>query len=206
VFVRNVMIEDVTSVSPNDTLQHAYDLLKAKRYDCLPVTSDRKTIVGIIQLTDIYEACIKEGPQAVLPKLVGAYMTTDLITIDSDDILERAAKTMLQRDIPMLPVVEDGVFKGILNESDIFRAFGEMLGVDSGTTRLTLVVPDRKGALARITEIIRNAGVSISHLATFQSKTFNQYKLVIRVETDLAKPLVELLDQHGYKVLNIAND
>jgi acetoin utilization protein AcuB len=206
VLVRNVMIEDVTSVSPDDTLQHAYDLLKAKRYDCLPVTSDSKTIVGIIQLTDIYEACMKEGPQTVLPKLVGAFMTTDLITIDTDDILERAAKTMLRRDIPMLPVVEDGVFKGILNESDIFRAFGEMLGVDSGTTRLTLVVPDRKGALARITEIIRNAGVSISHLATFQSKTFNQYKLVVRVETDLAKPLVELLDQHGYKVLHIAND
>jgi acetoin utilization protein AcuB len=205
VLVRNVMIEDVTSVSPDDTLQHAYDLLKAKRYDCLPVTS-AKTIVGIIQLTDIYEACMKEGPQTVLPKLVGAFMTTDLITIDTDDILERAAKTMLRRDIPMLPVVEDGVFKGILNESDIFRAFGEMLGVDSGTTRLTLVVPDRKGALARITEIIRNAGVSISHLATFQSKTFNQYKLVVRVETDLAKPLVELLDQHGYKVLHIAND
>lgn len=204
--VRNVMIEDVTIVSPEDTLQHAYDVLQSKHYDCLPVMGPEKHLVGIIQEEDIYLACMKEGRQVVLPRAVKEAMITRIVTIHPDDIIERAAKLMWQRDIPMLPVVEDGELKGIINEHDIFKSFGEMLGVDSGTTRLTLVVPDRKGQLARIAEIIRDAGVSISNVATFRSTVFDQYKVVVRVETDATRPLVELLDQHGYKVIDITVD
>lgn len=201
-FVRNVMIEDVIAVSPEDTLQQAYDLIQTKRYDCLPVMSDRK-LVGIIALTDIYEVCMKEGRQVALPRKIKEVMTTLMVTVHPDDLIEHAAKLLFVRDIPMLPVVEDGEFKGIINESDMFRHFAEMLGVDSSTIRLTLLVAERKGQLARIAEIIRDAGVSITHLATFYSSTFNQYKIVVRVETDAPKPLVELLEQHGYKVIHI---
>lgn len=205
-FVRNVMIEDVTAVSPEDTLQRAYDLIQTKHYDCLPVMADRVHLAGIIQLTDIYEACMKHGRQVALPMQVKEVMSTNIVTVHPDDVIERAAKLMLQRDVPMLPVVEDGVLKGIINEADIFKSFSDMLGVDSGTVRLTLVVPDTKGQLARIAEIIRDAGVSITHLATFESKTFNQYKIVVRVETDSPRPLVELLEQHSYKVLHVDID
>jgi acetoin utilization protein AcuB len=204
--VRNVMIEDVTTVSPEDTLQHAYDVLIAKRYDCLPVKGPGKNLAGIIQLLDIYDACMKQGLQVALPTKVKDVMITNIVTIHPDEIIERAAKLMLQRDIPMLPVVEDGELKGIINESDIFKSFSEMLGVDSGTTRLTLVVPDRKGQLARIAEIIRDAGVSITNVATFRSSVMDQYKVVVRVETETTRPLVELLEQHGYKVLNVTID
>jgi acetoin utilization protein AcuB len=204
--VRNVMIEDVTAVSPEDTLQHAYDLLRNRKYDCLPVKDAHKKLVGIIQQTDIYEACMHHGRQVALPMQVKEIMVTNLVTINQDEIIERAAKLMLQRDIPFLPVVEDGDLKGILHESDLFKAFGDLLGVDSGTTRLTLVVPDRKGQLARIAEIIRDAGVSITHVATFHSSVMDQYKVIVRVETESTRPLVELLEQHGYKVINVTID
>lgn len=204
--VRNVMIEDVTTVSPEDTLQQAYDVLGQKGYDCLPVKNAAKQLVGIIQLTDIYEACMKDGRQVALPKPVKDVMITSVVTIHPDEIIERAAKLMLQRDVPMLPVVDDGELKGVIHESDLFRSFGEMLGVDSGTTRLTLVVPDRKGQLARISEIIRDAGVSITHVATFHSSVMDQYKVVVRVETESTRPLVELLEQYGFKVINVTID
>ena len=81
-----------------------------------------------------------------------------------------------------------------------------MLGVNSGTTRLTMVVPERRGQLARIAEIIRDAGVSITHLSTFHSKVLQQYSIIVRVETVSSKPLVELLEQHGYKVMRVDVD
>lgn len=204
--VRNVMIEDVTTVSPEDTLQHAYDVIQTKRYECLPVRDIRNHLVGIIQLLDIYEACMKDGRQSALPRKVKEVMVTNIVTVSADELIERAAKIMLQRDIPLLPVVEDDNLKGVIHQSDLFRSMSEMLGVDSNTTRLTLVVPDRKGQLARIAEIIRDAGVSITHVATFHSKVFEQYKVIVRVETETTRPLVELLEQHGYKVINVAVD
>ncbi len=205
-FVRNVMIEDVTTVSPTDTLQRAYDLVQAKKHDCLPVINDAKALVGIIQVTDIYEACMKHGRQVALPMAVKDVMTSDVVTISPDALLEEAARVMFAKDLPFLPVVDDGRVVGILGESDLFRSFAEMLGVDSNTTRLTIVAPERRGQLARIAEIIRDAGVSITHVAAFRSKVMDQYQIVVRVETDSTKPLVELLEQHGYKVIDVAVD
>lgn len=204
--VRNVMIEDVTTVSPEDTLQRAYDLIQTKRYDCLPV-ADADQLVGVIQLTDIYEACMKEGRQAALPRKVSEVMVPNPVTVTPDDLIESAAKLLVQRDIPLLPVVDtDGKVVGVINEDDIFRSFSEMLGVDSGTTRLTLVVPDRRGQLARIAEIIRDAGVPIRNLATFRSSVLEQYQIIVRVETNSTKPLVDLLEQHGFKVIRVDVD
>lgn len=205
-FVRNVMIEDVTSVHPDDTLQKAYEVIQTKHYDCLPVMADRRTLVGVIHVTDVYEACMSEGRQVALPKPVKEFMTTQPVTVGPDALIEEAAKVMSQRDIPMLPVVEDGSLIGLITESEIFRSFGEMLGVNSGTTRLTMVVPERRGQLARIAEIIRDAGVSITHLSTFHSKVLQQYSIIVRVETVSSKPLVELLEQHGYKVMRVDVD
>jgi acetoin utilization protein AcuB len=204
--VRHVMIEDITTVSPDTTLQEAYDVIESKHYDCLPVRDDAKHVVGIIQLTDIYEACMKHGRQVALAKPVSEVMSRTLVTIHPDEVVERAAKIMLEHDVPMLPVVEEGQLVGILNEADIFKAFSEMLGAGSRTSRLTLVVPDRRGALARIAEIIRDAGISITNVATFYSPFFHQYKVVVRVETEEYQPLVELLDHHGYKVMHATID
>lgn len=202
--VRTIMTEDVTTVSPDDTLQQAYDIIQTKKYDCLPVMADQ--LVGIIQLTDIYDACMKEGRQVALVRKVSEVMVANPLTVQPDDLIETAAKTMFQRDVPLLPVIENGELVGIVNEHDIFRAFGEMLGVDSQTTRLTLVVPDRRGQLARIAEIIRDAGVPIRNLATFRSSILDQYQVIVRVETNATRPLVELLEQHGFKVLHMAVD
>lgn len=204
--VRNVMIEDITTVSPDDTLQRAYDVIQTKHYDCLPVMDDERHLVGIIQLTDIYEACMKEGRQVALPRKVSEVMVPNPVIVSPTDLIETAAKILFTRDIPMLPVVDEGVLKGVINESDIFRAFGEMLGVDSNTTRLTLVVPDRRGQLARIAEIIRDAGVPIRNLATFRSTVREQYQIIVRVETNTTKPLVDLLEQHGFKVIHVEVD
>ncbi len=202
--IRNVMVDNVTSVSPNDTLQQAYDLIQISHHDCLPVM-DGPQLVGIIQLTDIYAECMKSGRQGALPLPVRQVMIGTPITINPDDLIESAAKLMLQHDIPFLPVVENGRLVGAIGESDLFKSFAEMLGVNSGTTRLTLVVPEKKGQLARIAEIIRDAGVSITHLATFHT-VMDQYKVIVRVETDSSKPLVELLSQHGYKVIHVQVD
>lgn len=205
-FVSNVMVEAVQSVSPDDSLQQAYDLIQTTRHDCLPVMGPNKSLVGIIQLTDIYEACMKHGRQVALPMQIKEVMTSHIATVTPGDLIEKAAKLMWERDIPLLPVVDEGRLVGVIGEDDIFASFAEMLGVNSGTTRLTLLVPDRRGQLARVAEIIRDAGIMVTHVATWHSKVFEQYKMVVRVEVDSSKPLVQLLEQHGYKVIHVDVD
>ncbi|MDQ7851085.1 MAG: CBS and ACT domain-containing protein [Armatimonadota bacterium] len=200
--VRSVMIEDVTTVAPDTPVRQAFELIETKHFDCLPVRDEHRHLVGVIQLTDIYEACMRLGRDAALALPVRDVMVSTPVTVSPEDVVERAAALMREHDVPLLPVVEHGELVGIITESDIFQAFQEMLGAATGTGRLTLVVPDRRGALARIAEIIRDEGISITHVATFYSKLFHQYKIVIRVETQAVEELADVLDQHGYKVIH----
>ena len=57
---------------------------------------------------------------------VGDVMTRNVVSVGPDTDLNEVARTMLERKIGGLPVVEDGRLVGIITESDIFKRFVEL--------------------------------------------------------------------------------
>jgi acetoin utilization protein AcuB len=204
--IRNVMTENPDAVSPNSTLGEAYELMRNRKFDCLPVMDKARNLVGIIQVTDIYEACMHLGRQGALPKPVGEFMVTPVVTIGLDEPVEKAAALMLKRDIPAIPVVEDEKLVGMVTEHEIFRTTSTMLGAESGTTRITIVVPETKGQLAKIAELVRDAGLSLTNVATFHSSVLDQFQIVLRLHADVIEPLLDALERAGFKVLHTCID
>lgn len=204
--IRHLMTEHPTAVSPDTSLSQAYEQLRDQKFDCLPVLDRDGALVGIIQVTDIYEACMDLGRQVALTKSVGAFMVSPVVTIETDAPVERAATLMLQKDVPALPVMDDGKLVGMVTEHEIFKSAAAMLGSGSGTYRLTLVVPDARGQLYRIAEIVKGLGLSITSLATFHSEVLQQYKIVLRVHADVIEELEGSLEQSGFKVLHSCVD
>lgn len=204
--IRHLMTEHPTAVSPDTTLNEAYEQLRNQNYDCLPVLDQGQNLVGIIQVTDILEACMNLGRQDALAKSVGEFMVSPVVTIALDAPVEQAASLMLKKDVPALPVVDEGKLVGMVTEHEIFQSAAKMLGAGSSTYRLTLVVPDARGQLFRIAEIVKGLGLSITSLATFQSDVLQQYKIVLRVHADVIETLQESLERAGFKVLHSCVD
>lgn len=200
--IRHLMTDNPTAVSPDTTLSQAYEQLRDQKFDCLPVLDRDGALVGIIQVTDIYEACMDLGRQVALTKAVGAFMVSPVVTIAMDAPVELAATLMLQHDVPALPVIDEGKLVGMVTEHEIFKSAAAMLGAGSGTHRLTLVVPDARGQLYRIAEIVKGQGLSITSLATFHSEVLLQYKIVLRVHADVIENLQVALEDSGFKVLH----
>lgn len=200
--VRNIMIENVMTASPTDNVKSVYDQMKLKMFDAVPVT-EGKSVVGVLRLRHIYEKVMEVGRDATFALTVGDLMLRHALTIAPEAIIEKAAKLMWAKDVPLLPVVDDGNLVGIINEADIAKAFAELLGADTPTSRITLVVPDRKGQIARIAEIIRDAGISIRSIACMEFKPMHQYRIIVRVDTDEPRPLVEKLGHMGYKTIEV---
>lgn len=204
--IRHLMTEHPTAVSPDTPLSQAYEQMRDQKFDCLPVLDRDGALVGIIQVTDIYEACMDLGRQVALAKTVGAFMVSPVVTIEMDAPVEQAATLMLKKDVPALPVVDEGKLVGMVTEHEIFKSAAAMLGSGSGTHRLTLVVPDARGQLYRIAEIVKGQDLSITSLATFHSDVLQQYKIVLRVHADVIETLQEALEQSGFKVLHACID
>ena len=125
--VRDVMSQNPKTLGRNDQLSLADDVMRAERIRHLPVLDEDGKLCGIVSQRDMFRGALAQalgyGTAAqgkVLAMLrVKEVMTTEVITIPPDAALAEAARTMLERKIGCLPVVDGGRrLVGILTESD----------------------------------------------------------------------------------------
>ncbi len=104
------IVEDVVSISPDETLDYALFLMEKKGIDGLPVVEDEK-VIGVISKKDI---AAKHG------RFVRDVMTPEPITVQERITAEEALNMMFERRIDRLPVVNrEGKLVGIITMSDL---------------------------------------------------------------------------------------
>jgi acetoin utilization protein AcuB len=128
--VKDWMSAKVTTISPEESLPQALEVMKKRRIRRLPVVEDG-ALVGIITLGDLREAGPSDASSLSVFELnyllakvkVAEIMTKDPLTVTPKTGLTEAAKLMLHHKIGGLPVLEGNTVVGIITESDIFRAY-----------------------------------------------------------------------------------
>ena len=127
--VREWMSTEPATIKPKDSVLHARELLETQRIRQLPVAVNNE-LVGIVtdrDLRDAFPSVFAEHRtrRTVAPEsiLVDQVMSTNVITLGPDDLLEDAARLMERERFGALPIVVDGAIKGILTRSDVLRAF-----------------------------------------------------------------------------------
>lgn len=134
--VRDRMSRHVTTVRPEVKLRAAAALMRDKHLRHLPVVDGVGRLVGIVTARDLRQALFAPAVQAertdlpaVLDALaVGDVMTRGVVSVRAVTTIRDAARVMHERRLGALPVVEGGRLVGILTESDVLRAFQELLG------------------------------------------------------------------------------
>lgn len=127
--VRDLMTDQVFSVTESDDLETASELMDSIQVRHLPVIDEEGMLVGILSQTDLIregrfraEELTLEGERQLLRTTrVGAVMTKDATTVGADEDIVEAGQTMLENKISCLPVVEGDRLMGILTESDFVR-------------------------------------------------------------------------------------
>jgi acetoin utilization protein AcuB len=95
--------------------------------------------------------------------------------------LEEAARIMADNNIGGLPVMRGTTLVGIITESDLFRVFIELFGARQKGVRLTVVVPNERGGLAKVAAAITKAGGDILALGTFLADDPTQGRLTVKI-------------------------
>jgi acetoin utilization protein AcuB len=134
--VRDRMSRRVTTVRPEARLSEAAELMRTRKIRHLPVVDRAGHLVGMVTARDLRQALFAPAVQAetgdVLGLLetltVGDVMTRSVLSVRAPTSIQDAARLMHERKLGALPVVEGERLIGLLTETDVLRAFQELLG------------------------------------------------------------------------------
>jgi len=201
---RPITIHDEASVDEALQLMHEEHIRR------LPVLDKHGRLVGIVSELDLLK--VSPSPATSLsmweiPYLLSKIkmrdiMTKDVITVAEDTPLEEAARIMADNKIGGLPVMRDDKLVGIITETDMFKIFLEMLGAREKGVRLSMLIPEEKGTLAKIAGTIAGLGGNILALGTIMGEDPTNRELAIKVADVPMEQLVSAMEGLGMKILD----
>jgi len=198
--VRDIMTSPVVVISPDITLQDAYQTMQEKGIRHLPVV-DGKTLVGVVTDRDLRLATSALAPAPFPPGgKVSAVMCKTPYTADPADPVEDAARTMREKKIGCLPVVDAGLLAGIITGLDLLDALVRMTGADKPSGRLEVRLQDRPGEMARLTSFMSLRNLNIHSILTYPESA-EAIRTVLRIGSIEVRPLAQDLRHAGFDVL-----
>jgi acetoin utilization protein AcuB len=131
--VKDLMQSKVWTVSPSDTIDRVFLLLKLEKIRHLPVTEKDK-VVGMVSDRDLSKIWgsiktqqVKNSKTSncytIQSRTVRTMMRRGVITTAPNTDAGDAAAIMAKKKIGALPVMEKGKLVGIITSTDILRAF-----------------------------------------------------------------------------------
>lgn len=137
--VSEIMSKSVKSVSPDDSIQKAAQIMKEVDCGSVPVTEGMR-VAGILTDRDIAIEAVAAGKGPETP--LKAFMTKTVITVKPDTDARQAANMMAENQVRRLPVVENDKLVGILAIADLARV--NIFVSESGQALSEISEPNRR--------------------------------------------------------------
>jgi CBS domain-containing protein len=111
--VSELMVKNVLTVEPSDTIGEAAEKMNEANVGAVVVVENMVRIVGIVTERDLLRAVAARARAA--EARVRNWMTEAPVTIEPDTTVEDAAQIMFDHNFRHLPVVKDGRPLGIVS-------------------------------------------------------------------------------------------
>ena len=212
-FVGSRMKHPVITIGPKTSLQEALTVMTKEHIRRLPVVDDAGKLIGIVTESELMKASPSSATTLSvweIRSLLSAYpvekiMTCEVITVTEDTPLEEAASIMADKGIGGIPVVRGHNVVGIITETDIFKAFLEVLGAREAGLRLTVEIAKTPGALANLTKAIFDLGGNILSLGSFLGDDSASAWLVLKIGGVKEAELIQAIEPFCKKIVDVRN-
>ena len=197
-FVANCMTKNPITIAPDVGIDEAAKIMDKGHFRRLPVVEHGK-LVGFFTNRDLLRASPSAATtldrfemRTLLSKIkVADVMQKNVITVTDTTTIEEAALVMARDKVV-----------GIISSTDIFRAFVTVMGLDSGKTRLTIAVADRKGVLRDIATVLADLDINIDSMVTIPQPS-GTYDIIIRADIADVETVKERLAAKGFTVSHV---
>jgi len=183
------MSHPVITMSPDLPIVDALNLMKRERIRRAPVVKDGK-MVGIVSDKDLLNASASPTTSLsvwelnyLLSKItVKEVMTKKILSVTENTPIEEAARIMADNKIGGLPVTRGEDVVGIITETDLFKVLLELMGAREPGVRVTALIPEERGQLAKLTQAIASEGGNFVAFGQFTGDTTASRLLTFKVD------------------------
>ena len=203
------MSHPVISAHPDMPIVDALDLMNREHIRRMPVVNNGK-LVGIVSDKDLLNASPSQATSLSVWELnylvskitIKDVMTKDVLTVQETTPIEEAARIMADNKIGGLPVMRDHEIIGMITETDLFKIFLELMGARESGVRVTVLIPDQRGQIAKLAQAIASQGGNFLAFGQFTGDSPSNRLLTFKVGgmteaqvKSIIEPLiVELID------------
>jgi acetoin utilization protein AcuB len=209
--VRERMSQEPVTITSDVSVTDALRLMRERKVRRMPVLDSHGKLVGIVSDQDLLYASpspvsslsVWEMNYLLARLKVEEVMTRKVITVTEDTPLEEAARIMADSKIGGLPVMREDRLVGIITETDLFKAFLEMLGARQAGVRVTALIPSAKGTLAKIANAIFGVGGDIIALSASPDASGTRWQVTFKVQDVPRDQLVEAIRPVVENILDV---
>jgi acetoin utilization protein AcuB len=203
-FVGERMTRPVITVSPESPVHDALAMFNKEHIRRAPVIKDGK-LLGIVTENDLRNASPSPATTLSVWELnyllskvtVKQVMSKKVKTIDVDTPIEEAARIMADFEIGGMPVTREGKIVGMITETDLFKVFLELMGAREKGVRVSALVEDKPGQLAKISKAITDAGGNFIAFGMFSGPDVSSKLVTLKVagikKDDVKKVLMKFV-------------
>lgn len=166
--VKDYMTKEVISISPEESVAHAADLMRDKGLRRLPVI-EKGQLVGLVTEGTTADASPSKATSLSIYEMnyllnktkIRDIMIRQVVTVEPDASLEDAIYEMMTYKVGVLPVVQNNQVVGIITDRDVFKAFLEVSGYGVEGIRVVLLADNAVGVLAKIADCLSQENLNI---------------------------------------------
>ncbi|MCC7129060.1 MAG: CBS domain-containing protein [Anaerolineae bacterium] len=204
------MSHPVITVTPQMPITEALNLLRTEHIRRAPVIKNGK-MVGIISEKDMLNAApssasslsVWEVSYLINKIAVEEVMAKKVFSVSEDTPIEEAARIMADHKIGGLPVTRGDEVVGMITETNLFKVFLELMGAREPGVRVTALIPEQRGQLARLTQAIAEAGGNFVAFGQFAGESPNSRLLTFKIEGLTEEQVKELVAPHVLEIRDI---
>jgi acetoin utilization protein AcuB len=200
------MTKDPKTVSPDDKLTRAADIMREFRINHLPVVEGGK-LVGIMSDTDLRNASLASGP---LPAVEGSkdrdlrvrdVMKTEVWSLTPEDSVEDALFIICRKRFGALPVLSGDRLVGIITKIDLLNAFVDVLNLDEVGLRIEVSLPRTLARFEELVAALEGLSVRVHSCIVTPRKGTDRMVALLRLDTIDGPKVLEALRSQRFEVL-----
>jgi acetoin utilization protein AcuB len=204
------MTRDPKTVSPEDTLTRAADIMREFRINHLPVVENGK-LVGILTDTDLRNASLASGQGQASERPPGQgrrvreVMKTEVWSLTPEDSVEDALLIICRKKFGALPVLSEDRLVGIITKVDLLNAVIDVLNLDDVGLRIEVSLPRSLSRFEELAAALEGLSARVHSCIITPRKEADGMVALLRLDMIDGPKMIAALRAQRFEVLGKAD-